>query len=65
MKSAIVFLLSLAAAAPALAQDQDKENLKRDLMKEVEKRLKSEDERLLKDIEKVIEEELGKSGKAP
>ena len=64
MKSAIAFLLSLAVALPALAQDQDKEALKRDLLKEVEKRLKSEDERLLKDIEKVIEEEL-KSGKAP
>src|SRR5712675_1782194 len=64
MKSAIAFLLSLAVAIPALAQDQDKEALKRDLLKEVEKRLKSEDERLLKDIEKVIEEEL-KSGKAP
>jgi len=64
MKSAIAFLLSLAVAVPALAQDQDKEALKRDLLKEVEKRLKSEDERLLKDIEKVIEEEL-KSGKVP
>jgi len=65
MKSAIAFLLSLAVALPALAQDQDKEALKRDLLKEVEKRLKSEDEHLLKDIEKVIEEELHKSGKAP
>jgi C-terminal processing protease CtpA/Prc len=65
MKSVIAFLLGLAFAAPALAQDQDKEALKRDLLKEVEKRLKTEDERLLKDIEKVIEEELNKSGKAP
>ena len=64
MKSVAAFLLSLAVAVPALAQDQDKESLKRDLLKEVEKRLKSEDERLLKDIEKVIEEELGRSGKA-
>ncbi|HLY75344.1 MAG TPA: PDZ domain-containing protein [Planctomycetota bacterium] len=65
MKSVVAFLLSLAVAVPALAQDQDKEALKRDLLKEVEKRLKTEDERLLKDIEKVIEEELNKSGKAP
>lgn len=65
MKFVAAFLLSLAVAAPALAQDQDKESLKRDLLKEVEKRLKSEDERLLKDIEKVIEEELNRSGKAP
>lgn len=65
MKSVAAFLLSLAVALPALAQDQDKEALKRDLLKEVEKRLKAEDERLLKDIEKVIEEELNKSGKAP
>jgi len=65
MKSVIAFLLTLAVAVPALAQDQDKEALKRDLLKEVEKRLKTEDERLLKDIEKVIEEELNKSGKAP
>ena len=65
MKSVAAFLLSLAVALPALAQDQDKEALKRDLLKEVEKRLKTEDERLLKDIEKVIEEELNKSGKAP
>jgi len=65
MKSVAAFLLALSAAVPALAQDQDKESLKRDLLKEVEKRLKSEDERLLKDIEKVIEEELNRSGKAP
>ena len=65
MKSVAAFILSLAVALPALAQDQDKEALKRDLLKEVEKRLKTEDERLLKDIEKVIEEELNKSGKAP
>ncbi len=65
MKFVVAFLLSLAVAAPALAQDPDKDSLKRDLLKEVEKRLKTEDDRLLKDIEKVIEEELGKSGKAP
>ncbi|HZE99256.1 MAG TPA: PDZ domain-containing protein [Planctomycetota bacterium] len=65
MKSVVAALLALAFAVPAPAQEQDKDSLKRDLLKEVEKRLKAEDERLLKDIEKVIEEELHKSGKAP
>ncbi len=65
MKSFVALLLGLALAAPALAQDQEKEALKRDLLKEVEKRLKSEEEKLLKDIEKVIDEELNRAGKAP
>jgi C-terminal processing protease CtpA/Prc len=64
MKSVCTVLLGLAFAATAVAQDQDKDALKKDLLKEVEKRLKSEDERLLKDIEKLIDEEL-KGGKAP
>jgi len=64
MKSVCTLLLGLAFAATAVAQDQDKDALKKDLLKEVEKRLKSEDERLLKDIEKLIDEEL-KGGKAP
>ena len=63
MKSICALLLGLLVASPALAQDPDKDALKRDLLKEVEKRLKSEEERLLKDIEKVIDEELNKSGK--
>jgi C-terminal processing protease CtpA/Prc len=65
MKSICTLLLGLAFAASAVAQDQDKDALKRDLLKEVEKRLKSEEERLLKDIEKVIDEELNRAGKAP
>src|ERR1043165_9126454 len=64
MKSVCTLLLGLAFAATAVAQDQDKDALKKDLLKEVEKRLKSEDERLLKDIEKLIDEEL-KGGKTP
>jgi C-terminal processing protease CtpA/Prc len=64
MKSVCTLLLGLAFAATAFAQDQDKDALKKDLLKEVEKRLKSEDERLLKEIEKLIDEEL-KGGKAP
>jgi len=65
MKSLTALLLSLALAVPAMAQDQDKDALKRDLLKEVEKRLKSEEDKLLKDIEKVIDEELQRAGKAP
>lgn len=65
MKSFTALLLGLALATSALAQDQDKEALKRDLLKEVEKRLKSEEDKLLKDVEKVIDEELNRAGKAP
>src|SRR6185295_1694373 len=54
MKSVCTLLLGLAFAASAVAQDQDKDALKKELLKEVEKRLRTEDERLLKDIEKLI-----------
>ncbi|HVE39975.1 MAG TPA: PDZ domain-containing protein [Planctomycetota bacterium] len=64
MKSVCTLLLGFAFAATAVAQDQDKDALKRELLKEVEKRLKSEDDKLLKDIEKLIDQEL-KGGKAP
>src|SRR5262245_30477447 len=64
MKSVFALLLGLAFAATAVAQDQDKEALKKELLREVEKRLKTEDDKLLKDIEKLIEEELNR-GKAP
>ncbi len=64
MKSVCTLLLGFALAAAAVAQDQDKDALKKDLLKEVEKRLKSEDEKLLKDIEKLIDQEL-KGGKTP
>jgi membrane-associated protease RseP (regulator of RpoE activity) len=58
------FLLPILLAAPALrAQDDDR--LKRDLLREVEKRLKAEEEKLLREIEKVIDEELGKRSGAP
>ena len=52
--------LGLSTAAHA----QDKETLKKDILREVEKRLRMEEERILKDIEKVIDEKLGKSGPA-
>jgi membrane-associated protease RseP (regulator of RpoE activity) len=58
MKSVCTLLLGLAFAASAVAQDPDKDALRKELLKEVEKRLKNEDERLLKDIEKLIDEEL-------
>jgi len=64
MKSVCTLLLGLAFAATAVAQDQDKDALKKELLREVEKRLKTEDDKLLKEIEKLIEEEL-KGGKAP
>jgi len=64
MKSVCTLLLGLAFAASAFAQDPDKDTLKKDLLKEVEKRLRSEDERLLKDIEKLIDEELKGTSKA-
>src|SRR4029077_21234068 len=64
MKSVCTLLLGLAFAASAVAQDQDKDALKKELLKEVEKRLRSEDERLLKDIEKLIDEELKGGEKA-
>jgi C-terminal processing protease CtpA/Prc len=63
MKSVCTLLLGLAFAATAVAQDQDKDALKKDLLREVEKRLKTEDDKLLKEIEKLIEEELNR-GKA-
>lgn len=64
MKSVCTLLLGLAFAASAIAQEPDKDALKKDLLKEVEKRLRNEDERLLKDIEKLIDDEL-KGGAKP
>lgn len=55
----------VAAAASGLAQEQDREALKKKILEEVERRLRQEEERLLKDIEKVIEEELSGTRKAP
>ena len=62
-------LLALAAlglmAAPALAQDPDKEALKKKILKDVEERLKKQDEALLRDIEKMIDEQLAGKKAAP
>ena len=48
-----------ALAAPAAAQQDDKEALKKKILKDVEERLKKQDEALLRDIEKMIDEQLG------
>jgi len=53
LAAGFVFLAGLAAAA-----QEDKEALKRDILKQVEQRLKAEEDRLLKDIEKLLDEEL-------
>lgn len=54
----------LLAGLAALAQE-DKEALKRDILKKVEERLKTEEDRLLKDIEKLLDAELKTAPKAP
>lgn len=60
-------MIAALAALSLLAPQQDNDALKKKLLTDVEKRLKSEDDRLLKDIEKVIDEELkrGKAAPAP
>lgn len=57
-------IAALAALLPLLLPQQDNETLKKKILTDVEKRLKAEEGRLLKDIEKVIDEEL-KRGKTP
>lgn len=57
-------MIAALAALALLAPQQDNDALKKKLLQDVEKRLKAEEERLLKDIERVIEEEL-RRGKAP
>jgi membrane-associated protease RseP (regulator of RpoE activity) len=56
-------VLTLAAALLLPAQDAD--GLKKKILEDVEKRLKAQDERLLRDLEKVIEEELRRGGAKP
>lgn len=62
LRSMILVLPFLLASVPVWAQD---DKLKRDLLREVEKRLKQEEERLLRDIEKAIDEELGRRPARP
>jgi membrane-associated protease RseP (regulator of RpoE activity) len=57
-------LLPLLAAL--LVPQQDPDALKKKILEDVEKRLKAQDEKLLKDIERIIEEEQRRAaGKAP
>ncbi len=53
------------AAGTAAAQEQDQEALKRKILREVEERIRKEEDRLLKEIEKIIDEELGRRKQAP
>jgi len=55
-------LLALAAS-PAAAQEQDKEALKKKILQEVEKRIRQEEDRLLREIERIIDEEMAKPKK--
>jgi hypothetical protein len=51
-------MIAALAAFALLVPQQDNDALKKKILQDVEKRLKSQDDRLLKDIERVIEEEL-------
>jgi C-terminal processing protease CtpA/Prc len=68
MKRFVGFLSAVAFAAlvvlPAYAQDKDKEALKKELLEKVSKRIAEEQDKLLKDIEKVIDEELARAKKS-
>lgn len=50
-------------AGPVAAQEQDKEALRKKILQEVEKRIRQEEDRLLKEIERIIDEELAKPKK--
>ena len=65
MKSLLALAILGLLAAPAVAQEQDKDALKKKILKDVEDRLKKQDDRLLRDIEKMIDEELAGSKAAP
>ncbi|HXX94131.1 MAG TPA: PDZ domain-containing protein, partial [Planctomycetota bacterium] len=56
----------LALLAPAAWGQDDREALKKKILKDVEERLKKQDDQLLRDIEKMIDEQLGgKAAPAP
>ena len=65
MRLLLALLPILGLAAPLAAQDKEKEKLKRDILKGVEEQLKKRDEALLKEVERVIDEELRKEGNVP
>ena len=53
-------MIAALSALLLLAPAQDNDALKKKILRDVEQRLKSQEERLLKDIERVIDEELGR-----
>lgn len=65
MKSLLPLGIFGLLAIPALAQEQDKDALKRKILRDVEERLKKQDDQLLKDIERMIDEQLGGRKAAP
>ena len=61
----VAFAASLLAAPAARAQD-DKEELKRRILEQIEKKLREEEKRILEEISKLIDEELAKArGRKP
>jgi hypothetical protein len=58
-------MIAALAALALLAPQQDNDALKKKLLEDVEKRLKTQDDRLLKDIERMLDEELRKGKPAP
>ena len=59
------FVALTLTAGVAFAQDFDKEALKKKILKEVERRLKAQEKRLLEEIGKIIDEELSRTKPAP
>jgi type II secretory pathway component PulC len=55
----------LAFLAPSAFAQEDKDALKKKILKDVEERLKKQDDQLLRDIEKMIDEQLGSKPAAP
>ncbi len=65
MKSLLALGILAALAAPVAAQQDDREALKKKILKDVEERLKKQDEALLRDIERMIDEQLSGKKAAP
>ena len=66
MKSLLALGILAFLAPSAFGQQDDKEALKRKILKYVEERLKKQDDQLLRDIERMIDEQLGqKAAPAP
>jgi S1-C subfamily serine protease len=66
MKSLLTLGILALLAPSAFARQDDKDALKKKILKDVEDRLKKQDEQLLRDIEKMIDEQLApKAAPAP